>query len=329
MYPELCLLLEQRCFNFAHMDNVAWLPRRLHETLAASEHRWPSLRTNDDFVTIWQQLFTLENCDAAHTIFEDFDGGWFAVIRRLRRLYRPQALERPEEVADLETTLEDIYRRGFGRISPAWRDLQDQIDNNVVWSEDDDDDVRDVPKIYEALENQVTFPEVRTTPPGLSRIPPIFAPIKIECPRCRMVKHPRPTSTNPKGTVHVLKPCEACQHRWNHLHYGSSAERHSHETHERNRIFAEVESVSQQRFVEFQRLLHADKHKELQQLLDTWVLAEVRAVKFRQSAIDAAVAAHDPNQSMSHRLRSEHNGFGAVPHSRPQVLLRNVRGVRR
>ena len=94
--------------------------------------------------------------------------------------------------------------------------------------------------------------------------------------------------------------------------------------HERNRIFAEVESVAQQRLVEFQRLLDAKKHKELQQLLDTWVLAEIRAAKFRQSAVDAAVAAHDPSQSMVLGLRSENNGIPAVPHSggtgQPQIV---------
>jgi hypothetical protein len=94
--------------------------------------------------------------------------------------------------------------------------------------------------------------------------------------------------------------------------------------HERNRIFAEVDSVAQQRLVEFQQLLQERKHVELQHLLDTWVLAEIRAAKFRQSAVDAAVAAHNPSRSMVLGLRSENNGIPAVPHSggtrHPQVV---------
>jgi len=84
--------------------------------------------------------------------------------------------------------------------------------------------------------------------------------------------------------------------------------------HERTRIFAEVESVAQQRLVEFQRLLETKKHRELQQLLDTWVLAEIQAAKFRQSVVDAAVAAHDPSRRMVLGLRSE-NCIPAVARS--------------
>ena len=141
-----------------------------------------------------------------------------------------------------------------------------------------------------------------------------------------MVEHPRPTRRYPEGTVHVLKPCDACQHKWSWIHYGSSSERHRHEMHERNRIFAEVESVAQQRLVEFQRLLDTKKHRELQQLLDTWVLAEIRVAKFRQSVVDAAVAAHDPSQRMVLGLRSEDNGFPSVAHSAGSGQHQTVRG---
>ena len=49
----------------------------------------------------------------------------------------------------------------------------------------------------------------------------------------------------------------------------------------------------------------AGQYKQLQQLMDTWVLAEARADEMRQTAIDAAIAAHDPSQSMSLRHRQE------------------------
>ena len=295
------------------------------QNLATSEQRWPCLRTNADFLHFWNQLFDDYHCEQAHDIFEGFDGGWPDVLHRLQRLYKSEARLRHQEVAELESVLQDIHTRGFRRNSCALKELQDKIDRDVLLSSSNassseyiEDDVEEVTD--EAMQCVSSTAESDGLRPqrdldGEMGIPLMHQPIQIHCHRCRTAEHPRPTRSNRRGTVHVLIPCDTCQHRWSHLHYGSSSERHTHEMHERNRIFAEVESVGQQRLVEFQRLLQEKKHFELQQLLDTWVLAEIQAAKFRQSAVDAAVAAHDTNHSMVLGLRSQDSGISADAHS--------------
>ena len=59
-----------------------------YQNLATAEQRWPSLRTNADFLAIWHELFNHFDFDRAHDIFEGFDGGWSRVSHRLRRLYK-------------------------------------------------------------------------------------------------------------------------------------------------------------------------------------------------------------------------------------------------
>ena len=229
----------------------------LYRKLADSEHRWPSLKENADYLAIFHEMFEEENIDEAHRIFEGFDGGWATVISKLQNLYKPSVFENKQKLTDLERLLQEIYKRGFGRISTAWKSLQEEIDHDVFmpqstessseWNEDDVDDAEDgvmnsVAIESDRLQHHAEFGHPDPDGPAPDA-PSTFMdePVDIKCRSCRMVEHPRPTRSHPKGVVNVLEPCDAHRHEWGWMHFQSSAERYFQDTHESNRVIAEME----------------------------------------------------------------------------------------